>query len=127
MFFNGLKAFLDQKLGVFTKFCGRTAFVMVRTTFLYVVPKLQTEQKGEGCNAIYYSRGVRRHQYDIHSRQKSRSSEKCLQELEDVYEDVSGVVVDSLTEGANTIAQKVVSLYLFYFHLCIYLCLYLTI
>ena len=30
-----------------------------------------------------------------------------LQELDDVYHDVSGVVLDSLTEGANTIAQKV--------------------
>jgi len=29
-----------------------------------------------------------------------------LQELDDVYHDVSGVVLDSLTEGANTIAQK---------------------
>jgi len=29
-----------------------------------------------------------------------------LQELEDVYDDVSGVVVDSLTEGSNTMAQK---------------------
>jgi len=29
-----------------------------------------------------------------------------LQELEDVYQDVSGVVVDSLTEGANTISVK---------------------
>jgi len=29
-----------------------------------------------------------------------------LQELEDVYHDVSGVVLDSLTEGSSTIAQK---------------------
>jgi len=29
-----------------------------------------------------------------------------LQELDDVHQDVSGVVVDSLTEGANTIAMK---------------------
>ncbi len=37
----------------------------------------------------------------------SCTNPQLFQELEDVYHDVSGVVLDSLTEGSITIAQKV--------------------
>ncbi len=37
----------------------------------------------------------------------SSTNPQLFQELEDVYHDVSGVVLDSLTEGSSTIAQKV--------------------
>ena len=51
---------------------------------------------------------------------ESRNLYLALQELDDVYHDVSGVVLESLTEGSKKITEKVHFIHLPLFNFTIY-------